>query len=185
MPTIRRVTYQGITDNLKAHSRRLGLKYGCVADRALRYGTDTPEALALVFSPHPIPPPHYRRILYNGVVDTVCGHAKRLGITVPCVMSRLQNFGVETPEALAKVFSPVPLVPSHVRQITYKGTTDSRTGWARRLGISPSGLRKRFDRGATDRQALQHGAWRKRATARQEAHGNHTRRKLAALGIFA
>ena len=185
MPTIRRITYQGITDNLKAHTRRLGLNYGCVSNRALRYGTDTPEAIALVLSPDPIPNPKYRRVLYRGVVDSVCGHAKRLGIGVPCVMSRLQTFGIGTPEALEKVFSPVPLIASHVKRIAYKGTTDSCTGWARRLGLSVGCLRKRFDRGATNSQALQQGAWRKRASVRQEAHGNHTRRKLAALGIFA
>ena len=120
-----------------------------------------------------------RRFVYGGVRDTMTGHARRLGIPLSTLWSRASVFG-NRPENYDILLCRHSLGKSQsVKSVNIAYL-------ARKAGMSPTTVYSRLGRGATLPQALARGSWRENAKAqRQSAHGNHTRRKLAALGIFA
>ena len=123
-----------------------------------------------------------RRFVYGGVRDTMTGHARRLGIPISTLWSRASMFG-NRPENYDILFCRHSLGK---KQSAIGGKSVNISHLARQAGMSPTTVYSRLARGATLSQALARGSWRERVKAkRQTAHGNHTRRKLAALGIFA
>ena len=122
-----KVEYQGVTDTITAHARRLGLPPDLSVDRARKYGV-SPEALQWNFSPDS----HIRRYEYQGIVATISGHAKRLGICETVCLNRARALGV-SPETLPRIFAPVFVWP----KIVYRGIADTVAGHARRCGLEP------------------------------------------------
>ena len=233
------ISYRGVRDNLTGHALRLGMRPRLVHSRVFSYGTETRKALDKVFSPERLRPARYRVCTYDGIKDTLSGHARRLGLCVTTVVWRSHRYGLATKAAKDKVFSQKLLVQKGagitlngetrscsewakhlglktrtmrrriqrgelkpdkaafflrpkgehivgVKMYTYRGETHNLWVWSRKLGITESALAKRLAAGATVRQAFQRGNWACPPPAvRVEAQGNHTRRKLAALGIFA
>ena len=117
------------------------------------------------------------KFVYGGVRDTMTGHARRLGISIKSVEARIMRYG-NRPENYGLILCKGRISPRY-------GTTNV-AALARRAGVNYGTVLTRLSRGATLTQALARGRWGGRGSARaQEAHGNHTRRKLAALGIFA
>lgn len=83
-------------------------------------------------------------IEHNGIVDSVAGWCKRIGIDRSSVTSRLER-GFSISDAIFhprvkrdKTFS------RRSRIITHDGITDSEAGWARRLGMSRTTFQHRL-----------------------------------------
>ena len=84
-----------------------------------------------------------KHFLYDGVWDTMYGHARRLGISTKTVDVRIMRYG-NTPENYWRIL--------HVGRLgaimmTYNGIRDSCEGWARRFGVRVEAIRRRFPDG--------------------------------------
>ena len=84
-----------------------------------------------------------KHFLYDGVWDTMYGHARRLGISTKTVDVRIMRYG-NTPENYWRIL--------HVGRLgaimmTYNGIHDSCEGWARRFGVRLAAIRRRFPDG--------------------------------------
>ena len=235
---MRYYTYKGVRDTLRGHANRLGLNLLTVRGRVKKYGISRSSLIFAPVKPGPIPPfadpkgridtisgharrlgmsrdgfryrykkyeagltsleqlfdPHFRQeqdtswqnhIAHGGITDTYAGWARRIGISYASFHQRVsRNKGRKNAEE--RIFCPRYQQPTSVL-VTYKGETRTLAEWARRIGMSEPGLARRLKCGATPAQALAKTDWRhpERELVAQPAHGNHTRRKLAALGIFA
>ena len=184
MRRARIVRYGGIADSLSGHAKRYGLSVTTVISRYHRYGLATKAAKEKVFS-RKLLVQSGAGITVNGETRTCREWAKFLGLKPRTVRRRIQR-GELKPDKIAFFLRPKGEHIVGVKMFTYRGETHNLWAWSKRLGISESALAKRLAAGATVAQAFQRGSWAcPGPAARQEAHGNHTRRKLAALGIFA
>ena len=168
------------------HAARCGISYDALLARLERYhkGRIPYERVFLPYIESPKDDSWKMRLTYNGITDTVAGWAKRIGVEVTLLYARLTRLG-RSEEVMGRVLAPRGRRVDNVF-LTYRGETRTIAEWARRTGHTPFAIRDRLKKGATPAQALQRGSWNATKGARvQEAHGNHTRRKLAALGIFA
>ena len=80
--------------------------------------------------------------LYDGVWDTMTGHARRRGIKMCTLSRRITRYG-NTPEQRDKILHVGKL--SH-RALTFDGITDTRDGWARRLGVTVNTIYRHFSK---------------------------------------
>ena len=87
------------------------------------------------------------KFVYDGILDTMYGHARRRGILTVTIDSRIRRYG-NTPENRDKILHVGRLGP---RMMTYAGITDTTEGWARRLKTTPLHIVRNFpDRVMTD-----------------------------------
>lgn len=169
----------------REHAARYGIPYELLVCRLTRYrkGEISYARVFSTFIRKPNDDSWKIRITYNGITDTVSGWAKRSGLPKHVIRNRLRRFG-RSKRALDRVFKPYNYCSRHI-YITYRGQTLTATGWGKKLGIDSQRIIERLRKGATPAQALYKGHWRFYKAKVQPAKGNHTRRKLAALGIFA
>lgn len=92
-------------------------------------------------------------VTYEGITDSVSGHAKRLGISKD---KALRRYNKGWP--LEKVFSEENFLnddrPSQRRYISCDGETLSLQEWAKRLGVEVNVILARIDRGWTEQEAV-------------------------------
>lgn len=124
-----------------------------------------------------------KRITHDGITDTFKGWAKRLGLRYRTLFTRYLRYRGK-PDADERIFCPFRRRAANVL-VTYKGRTHTIAEWSRIRGMRGCTIHNRLRKGATPAQALYMSNWRTGKAVVQPAHGNHTRRKLAALGIFA
>jgi len=180
----RDVRYMGITDSLSGHARRLGLNLTTVVSRYHRYGLATKKAKDKVFSRESFCQKGVG-ITCNGETHTCREWANILGLKPKTLRRRIQRGELE-PDKVEFFLRPKGEHIVGVKMYSYRGETHNLWVWSKILRISVSALAQRLAAGATVKQAFQRGNWASsRPAVRIEAHGNHTRRKLAALGIFA
>ena len=178
---------EGRVDTISGHARRLGMGWDGFRARYKRYKAGL-LSLEQLFDPHfkwVRDNSWQKRLTHDGITDTMAGWARRLGIAYCTLAERIErNAGKRNAEE--RIFAPRYHRFDSV-YVTYKGETRTIAEWARRIGMSKPGLSRRLKCGATPAQALAKTDWRhpEREFVAQPAHGNHTRRKLAALGIFA
>lgn len=122
-----------------------------------------------------------RKFVYGGVRDTLTGHARRLGIPLSTLFSRIYRYG-NNPEFYDVLLCRYSLSQ---RRTSVVGKSINIADLCRRAGVCATTVYSRLRCGATLEQALYKGSWHRMRAVSQPAHGNHTRRKLAALGIFA
>ena len=130
--------YNGVKDTLKGHAKRLGIGWQTVLKRRIKHG-ESAETLPLLLAPLQR---HWHAIVYEGVRDSIKGHARRLGLRESTATQRARRYGVGE-AALPLVFSKTTIVPQ-CKTYTHDGITDTLSGWARRLGLTVGGLRKRM-----------------------------------------
>ena len=124
-----------------------------------------------------------RKLTYKGVTKSISGWAKHFGLSYAAIYARVAAYEAGR-RSIDWVFCP-SFVGKIGHLVTYKGETMNVSDWSRRTGVSRLAISRRLAKGATPAQAFQKGDWRSTKAVAQPAHGNHTRRKLAALGIFA
>lgn len=132
--------YGGVTDTLKGHCRRLGLRWKTVCARRNVIGESAATLPQLLAQPVAV----NETFVYQGIRDTIRGHARRLGLNDWVVRGRIRRLGT-TPEALSLVFSPHRL-KSVSAKLTCNGVTDTIRGWALRLGMTTTGVYNRLKR---------------------------------------
>lgn len=130
--------YNGVKDTLKGHAKRLGIGWQTVLLRRIAHG-ESAETLPLLLAPLQR---HRHSVVYEGIRDTLKGHARRLGISYSAVSQRARRYGLGE-DALPLVFSKREIEPKR-RTYTCNGITDTTVGWGRRLGMSDAGVRKRL-----------------------------------------
>ena len=130
--------YGGVTDTLKGHCRRLGLRWKTVCARRNVIGESAATLPQLLAQPVTV----NETFVYQGIRDTVRGHARRLGLNDWVVRGRIRRLGT-TPEALSLVFSPRRL-KSTFTKLTCNGVTDTIRGWALRLGMTTGAVYSRL-----------------------------------------
>ena len=103
------------------------------------------------------------KFLYDGIWDTMYGHARRRGILTTTIDSRIRRYG-NTPELRDKILHVGRLGP---RMMTYAGITDTTEGWARRLKTTPLRIVRNFPDGVMTDERMAKFCKRKRYTGKR------------------
>ena len=182
IPKGSRFEWGGHVDTLAGHAARLGLTPSAVSSRAKFYGRRY-DKLDLLLHPGTFKVKH-PPVWYRGKYATPREHCRRLGLRVRAVLARIKHRGFSPQESLDVAYHGEHLLG---RGLVFNGECRSLTGWARKVGLSRTALRGRLSKGATLRQALTPGRWKKPDIVR-DARSVPTRsrrgRELAALGII-
>lgn len=112
------------------------------------------------------------RFWHDGIYDCMRGHARRLGIPLSTLDTRIMRYG-NRPENYARILHVGWLGPTY--QLV-NGRGDSVTQHAIRAGLNPSTVFSRLQQGASLADALQYRPARKLHDSK--------RRELASLGII-
>lgn len=88
----------------------------------------TCQGVTASFSDHPVRQAHL--YTYDGIVDTLSGHARRVGLSVHTCRVRLRRVRAEGRDE-SEIFRPVS------KGVAYRGIVDTWAGHARRYGLEP------------------------------------------------
>ena len=184
IPKGSRFEYRGRIDTITGHARHLGISMDVVSLRARRFGRRYDMLDALLHKGRICSPDQL--VLYRGRLDTVTAHCRRFGLSKSGVLDRINRRGF-TPQESLDVALRRDGDRIRGKGLVFNGECRSLTGWARKLGLSRSCLRNRLQSGATLRQALTPGKWKKpdiKRDARSVPTRSRRGRELAALGII-
>ena len=120
---MRYYTYKGVRDTLRGHANRLGLNLLTVRGRVKKYGFSKPSLIFAPVKPGPIPPFADPK----GRVDTIIGHARRLGMHRESFRARYKRYKAGL-MSLAEMFDPNfrrKGDDSWQKRISHNGVTDT------------------------------------------------------------